>query len=374
METRARFILVGLFAVVAIAAGFLFVYWLNNMGGLGERAIYQVRFEGSVAGLRPGAAVLFNGIRVGDVTRLQLNPDDPGEVLVTVSVERTTPVRADTKAGMDFQGLLGSASVSLVGGTPSAPPLANRSGEPAVLTADPAESRDLTGAARETLQRLDKVLTENADPLAETLRNLSTFSGALARNADRVDTILSGLERLTAGGPAKSSPRIYDLTAPRVPRLDRAPEGQTVVADPTVPVVLDTQRILVTTSGEEPIAMDDAQWADTIPKMVQARIIESLEKAGYSRVGRPTDGITADHQLLIEIRQFQVSPSHKTALIALSAKVVGEGGRIIDAKVIESDARVSEINSASVAAAVNEAFGRAMTELVTWFSQVDTSR
>src|SRR5687768_673244 len=103
METRARFILVGLFAVVAIAAGFLFVYWLNNMGGLSERAIYQVRFEGSVAGLRPGAAVLFNGIRVGDVTRLQLNADDPGEVLVTVSVERTTPVRADTKAGMDFQ-------------------------------------------------------------------------------------------------------------------------------------------------------------------------------------------------------------------------------------------------------------------------------
>jgi phospholipid/cholesterol/gamma-HCH transport system substrate-binding protein len=120
--------------------------------------------------------------------------------------------------------------------------------------------------------------------------------------------------------------------------------------------------------------MDDAQWADTIPKLVQAKIIESLEKAGYSRVGRPTDGITADYQLLIEIRQFQVSPSHKTALIALSAKVVGEGGRIIDAKAIESNARASEMNSASVAAAVNEAFGRAMTELVTWFSQVNTSR
>jgi phospholipid/cholesterol/gamma-HCH transport system substrate-binding protein len=353
---------------VAIAAGFLFVYWLNNMGGLGERAIYQVRFEGSVAGLRPGAAVLFNGIRVGDVTRLQLNADDPGEVLVTVSVERTTPVRADTKAGMDFQGLLGAASVSLVGGTPSAPPLASRSGEPAVLAADPAESRDLTGAARETLQRLDQVLTANAVPLAETLRSLSTFSGALARNADRVDTILSGLERLTAAGPAKSTPRIYDLTAPRIPRPDRAPDGQTVVADPTVPVVLDTQRILVTTSGEEPIAMDDAQWADTIPKLVQAKIIEGLE------VGRPTDGITADYQLLIEIRQFQVSPSHKTALIALSAKVVGEGGRIIDAKVIESNARASEMNSASVAAALNEAFGRAMTDLVTWFSQVNTNR
>jgi phospholipid/cholesterol/gamma-HCH transport system substrate-binding protein len=374
METRARFILVGLFAVVVIAAGFFFVYWLNNTGGLGERAIYRVRFEGSVAGLRPGAAVLFNGIRVGDVTRLQLNADNPSEVLVTISVERTTPVRADTKAGIDFQGLLGAASVSLVGGTAGATPPASRSGEPPVLAADPAASRDLTGAARETLRRLDKVLTENADPLHDTLTSLRTFSGALAGNADRVDTILSGLERLTSAGPAKSPPRIYNLTAPNVPRLDRAPDGQTVVADPTVPVVLDTQRILITTNGEEPVVMDDAQWADSIPKLVQAKIIESFEKAGYSRVGRPTDGITADYQLLIEIRQFQVSPSHKTALIALSAKMVGEGGRIIDARVIETNARTSEMNSASVAAAVNEAFGKAMTELVTWVSQTNTSR
>ena len=372
METRARFILIGLFAVLVIAAGFLFVYWLNNTGGLAERAIYRVRFEGSVSGLQPGAAVLFNGIRVGDVTRLQLNADEPGEVLVTISVERTTPVRADTKAGLDFQGLLGAASVSLIGGTAGATPPVSPSREPPVLAADPTASRDLTGAARDTLGRLDTVLAENSDLLHETMTNLSTFSGALARNADRVDTILSGLERLTAGGPAKSTPRIYDLTVPSVPPSDRAPDGQIVVADPTVPVVLDTQRILITTDGSEPLGMDDAQWADSIPKLVQAKIIESFEKAGYSRVGRPTDGITAEYQLLVEIRRFQVSPSDKTALIALSVKMVGEGGRIIDAKVIETNAQTSELDSASVAAALNDAFGKAMTELVTWVLHTNT--
>ena len=53
---------------------FGFVYWLNNAGGLSERTVYQVRFENTVSGLLPGAAVLFNGIRVGEVTGLQLDP------------------------------------------------------------------------------------------------------------------------------------------------------------------------------------------------------------------------------------------------------------------------------------------------------------
>ena len=172
----------------------------------------------------------------------------------------------------------------------------------------------------------------------------------------------------------KQRPRVYDLTAPSVAPLDRAPDGQMVVADPIVPVVLDTQRILVTTNGDEPAGMDDAQWADSIPKLVQAKIIESFEKAGYSRVGRPADGITADYQLLVEIRRFQVSPSQQTATIALSIKMVGEGGRIVDAKVIETSAHTSEMNAASVAAAVNEAFGKAMIELVRWVSQANTSR
>ena len=221
--------------------------------------------------------------------------------------------------------------------------------------------------------RIDEVLAQNADPLHETLTSLGTFSGALARNADRVDTILSGLERLT-GGPAKPTPRVYDLAAPGLPPLDRIPNGQIVVADPIVPVVLDTQRILVTTNGDEPAGTDDAQWADSIPKLVQAKIIESFEKAGFSRIGRPTDGITADYQLLVEVRRFQVSPPEKTAVVALSTKLVGDGGNILDAKVIETSAPTGDVNAASVAAALDEAFGKAMIELVTWVSQANTSR
>ena len=70
METRARYALIGLFMLAVILASFAFVYWLENKGGFGKQDIYQVRFQGSVSGLEVGSEVLFNGLRVGDVTKV----------------------------------------------------------------------------------------------------------------------------------------------------------------------------------------------------------------------------------------------------------------------------------------------------------------
>ena len=68
METRAPYALIGLFVMAVIGAVFGFVYWLHNSGGLSERTVYRVHFENTVSGLLKGASVLFNGIRVGEVT------------------------------------------------------------------------------------------------------------------------------------------------------------------------------------------------------------------------------------------------------------------------------------------------------------------
>ncbi len=116
METRAPFVIVGAFVLAAIVAVFGFVYWLQNTGGLGPRTSYHVQFEGSVPGLLVGAAVLFNGIRVGEVTELGLAPGNPRGVNATISVASTTPVRADTKVGLEFQGLTGVPVIALEGG------------------------------------------------------------------------------------------------------------------------------------------------------------------------------------------------------------------------------------------------------------------
>ena len=84
METRARYALIGLFMLAVIAASFGFVYWLENKGGFSQRETYLVKFQGSVSGLLVGSAVLFNGLRVGEVTELGLQADAPQDVTATV--------------------------------------------------------------------------------------------------------------------------------------------------------------------------------------------------------------------------------------------------------------------------------------------------
>ena len=126
METRAPFVIVGAFVLAAIAAVFGFVYWLHNTGGLGPRTTYHVQFEGSVPGLLVGAAVLFNGIRVGEVTELSLAPDNPHRVDAAIAVTSTTPVQSDTKVGLEFQGLTGVPVVALEGGQLVEPPARSR--------------------------------------------------------------------------------------------------------------------------------------------------------------------------------------------------------------------------------------------------------
>ena len=117
METRAPYVLTGSFVLAAILAVFGFVYWLNNSGGIGPRTNYHVQFQGPVPGLLVGAGVLFIGIRFGEVTQLGLAADNPRFVNATISVASTTPVRTDTKVGLDFQGLTGVPVVTLVGET-----------------------------------------------------------------------------------------------------------------------------------------------------------------------------------------------------------------------------------------------------------------
>jgi phospholipid/cholesterol/gamma-HCH transport system substrate-binding protein len=368
METRAPYILIGLFVLVIIGAVFGFVYWLHNVGGLGERAYYRIRFEHSVSGMLVGAAVLFNGIRVGEVTNLRLDPENPNQVVATIGVAAGTPVRADTRAGIDFQGLTGVAVVSLSGGNPAAPPLLPVNGQPPLIASDPLAWQNMTQAARTVLQRLDKVLVENEDNFKSAIRNISTFAEALGRNAKRVDGILAGLERMT-GGAVAAPAVVYDLAAPRdFPPPGKPASRQLTIADPTTVLMLDTQKIVVRPQAPDEPSFEAARWADTVPKLVQAKILESFENSRYfAAVARPLEGLTSEYQLIIEIRAFDIATVPETAAdVALSVKILGEDGKIKDFRVFRSTVPTKLTNAASAAAALNEAFGKVARELVIW--------
>jgi phospholipid/cholesterol/gamma-HCH transport system substrate-binding protein len=371
METQARYSLIGLSTLCVIAAALAFVYWLRSAGGFSERETYRVVFESPVIGVLPGSPVLFNGIAVGQVTELRLNPDDPRQVIATLSLDRNTPIRTDTQAGLVSQGLMGAPSIALQGGMPTAPRPRSTGGTP-VLRADPAASQDLNQAAREALRRLDTLIADNAEPLHGILANLSTFSEALARNSSRLDRILEALERLGGGGPAKAPARIYDLSAPHAfPPNDKIASGQLTVPEPSALVLFDTQKILVRPQVEESIALD-AQWSDSLPKLVQAKIIQSFENANYPQaVARPTEGLTADYQLLIDIRSFQVMLlPEPSADVEFSAKILAGDGRLVGSRIVHASVPARATDAGAAAAGLNEAFGEAVTELVLWVSSL----
>ncbi len=366
METRAPFMLVGAFVLAAIGAAFGFVYWLHNTGGLGPRADYHVQFEGSVPGLLVGAGVLFNGIRVGEVTQLALAADDPRRVDATISVATTTPVRADTRVGLEFQGLTGVPVIALEGGK-----LLGNSGPVPTLIADAGAGQSMTQAARDALHRVDTVLADNAGPLTSTIANLQVFSEGLARNTGKLDGIVAGLEKMTGGGPAAAPKTTYDLNAVHDFVAPTPPlKVQIGLPEPTAVAMLQTQRFLFSPARDMP-GFADAMWADSIPKLVQARLIEGFENYDLAHAPSRSADAPADVQLVTDIRRFGiVMAGEQFVEIALSARLRDKDGKVVAARLFEQRQKLDKVEPAAAAAAFNDVFGRLSRELIGWTAAV----
>jgi len=368
METRARYILVGFFALAAIVAGFIFVYWLNNTSTLGERQFYQIRFAGPVSGLQNGAAVQFNGMHVGEVTDLRLNRDN--QVVATIGIIKGMVLHADTNVSVDFQGLMGTALVSLRGGSAKAPILAPNPTTPPVLEADVSAGQDLTQTARGTLNRIDNILEDNAGPIKDTIGSLKTFSAALARNSSHIDAIMAGLEKMTGGGPAEKPKPIYDLAIGGASLPHVHPASQIGVPEPAAVLALDTQRMLTRSDGGQITPFGDAQWSDNIPKLLQAKLVQALDGAGVqAQITTPDQAGAGGAQLVVDLQNFALTTeSPPTAEIAFSAKIVNGAGKVVGVRQFQAAVPASSADATAAVAAFNKAFSKVAGDLITWLS------
>jgi phospholipid/cholesterol/gamma-HCH transport system substrate-binding protein len=208
METKANYVITGSFTLAVVVAAFAFIFWFEHHTSGGGRTDYRIVFNGSVAGLQSGAAVNFNGIRVGAVADLALDKQDPRKVLVTIAIDRDVPVRADTKVGLEFQGLTGLATVALTGGAADAAMLVADDGAPPVLHADPELSADVTKQARDVLTRIDGLVGDNELALRSSLRNIETVTATLAENSQRLDKVMTGLQSLIGGSDGNNSGQV----------------------------------------------------------------------------------------------------------------------------------------------------------------------
>ncbi len=199
METRASHLLIGLFVVSLLGLGFAFVYWVNNSAGGAGAQRYHVIFDGSVQGLGGGSAVLFNGIRVGEVDSLEIMPEDTAKVRGLISVKPDTPVRETSRAKVVQQGLAGVVALEITPGTPGSPPLLAKADElyPTIY-ADVASSKSLLSAAPEALgearaliRRVNDLIAVNEKAISQTVQNVETFTATLSEHRDDIGVIVS---------------------------------------------------------------------------------------------------------------------------------------------------------------------------------------
>ena len=204
METRANYILIGAFTLAAVVGAFLFLMWIGGYATPGGRRAYQVVFNGSVAGLSNGANVLFNGIKIGEVTHLTFSRSDPHTVVADIDVSADAPIDRNTKARLETQGLTGAAAVALLGGSTPGPPLVGENGQPATIYAVQSmqiqDILDNVGAlsvrATAVLDDAEKIITDNSAPIHSAIENVDVFSKALADNAPGVDAALKSVGEL----------------------------------------------------------------------------------------------------------------------------------------------------------------------------------
>jgi phospholipid/cholesterol/gamma-HCH transport system substrate-binding protein len=199
METRANYALIGVFTLAVIAAAFGFVLWFSGAEKPGGRTTYKIIFTGSISGLSEGGFVLFNGVRVGTVTKIDLLQQDPSRVYALIEVDAKAPVRADTKARLEYTGLTGVASVALTGGALDAPPLPATQGPP-VIVADRSDYQDLVETARRVatqasdfFTKTNRLIDDNSASITASVKNAEKFSDALAAESDGLKNFMGAI-------------------------------------------------------------------------------------------------------------------------------------------------------------------------------------
>lgn len=194
METRAHHVLIGAFTVVVVVLAVLFALWLGKSSLSKQHHYYDIVFTEAVTGLSTGSPVQYNGIQVGQVSQLKLDPRDPRKVLARIQIAADTPIKVDTRAKLGLLGLTGVAFVQLTGGAPDSPqlmptpenPVPVIKSESSALTKLLASGSDVVTNLNGILDRLGRIVSQqNVDRISQTLENIDQTTTSLA--AERED-------------------------------------------------------------------------------------------------------------------------------------------------------------------------------------------
>lgn len=186
MERNANYFLVGLISLILLILAAVFVTWLARVQFAQDYAIYDISFVGPVRGLSEGGEVHFNGIKVGEVVKISLDPQDTKRVIAKARITSDVPIRTDSYATLEPQGITGVNYVQITAGTSSKPLLkdvAARGTVPVVMSQQGPLADLLEGGGTvltrtlDAINRVNQVMSDqNIKSLSHTLKNIEAVT------------------------------------------------------------------------------------------------------------------------------------------------------------------------------------------------------
>jgi phospholipid/cholesterol/gamma-HCH transport system substrate-binding protein len=205
METRAHYVAVGTFVLAVIFLAFVAILWLGSTEFGQQAKRYYIFFRGSVAGLNKGSQVQYNGIPVGRVVDIRVDPANLEQIQVMVEIDTSiVDIKSDARAFLDANILNGIATIQIRGGTREASDLApapghkypvikaGRSELEEVKASLPELVADIKAAAHGINALLDE---QNRQAVSDTLRNVQTITSALVEPSKEVNEVVDNANK-----------------------------------------------------------------------------------------------------------------------------------------------------------------------------------
>jgi phospholipid/cholesterol/gamma-HCH transport system substrate-binding protein len=205
MERDAHYAAVGIATIALMAALAVFSIWLARLQFNNDYDVYDIVFYGPVRGLSEGGEVHFNGIRVGEVTDLNLDPKKGDQVIARIRVDGTTPVRVTSRAQLEPQGITGLNYIQITAGNPQSAILKDQ--YPAnvvpVIQSQPSPIAELLSGSGtvlaqtvDALNRINRVLSDdNVRSFSTSLKNIESLSTELEARKGMLEQLEQALTK-----------------------------------------------------------------------------------------------------------------------------------------------------------------------------------
>jgi len=208
MERDAHYAAVGIATVALLAALAVFTIWLARLQFNNDYDIYDIVFYGPVRGLSEGGEVHFNGIRVGEVTDLNLDPKKGDQVIARIRVDGTTPIRVTSRAQLEPQGITGLNYIQITAGDPNSAILKTQYPDnvvPVVQSQPSPIAELLSGSGTvlaqtvDALNRINRVLSDdNVRSFSTSLKNVEALTAELEARKGMLEQLEQTLTKANA--------------------------------------------------------------------------------------------------------------------------------------------------------------------------------